>query len=380
MKSEIVHGIVPDDASPRAIGADFRRLIDGGVRIECAGSLKRKPGMLLDRGYVPRHRIRLFDVAYYLSNLRVDQNFRFFVAYVHLGRKQSKVYPRIFYKDSSLVWRSPSHYIRSENENWIGKGDTKRYVIDGEEQFYSAEETTNLPLEIQYALDLASRANGEVPRDEEAVGLVLRKAPDDRVEPYADFSEPRRKAMANPRNRIHGGKYVAYFRREGDPESLAFVRGYEPDFGRGVVEVTPSWSRLYGGEIRKFRILSTNRRIQYQFIAGPSLVWIIPPQTLTTEIMSYGVRTVDVDTAEDLCLPGYEYHFLDESEDPPEFYSQIPAGFAGAQSSVDPSRAETSPWLERLPVIAEFRRRLRVRRARSPSPPPGRKRSGPIDC
>jgi hypothetical protein len=362
METRIVSGIVPDAATPRRVRGDFLGLLKQGVRIEAAGQAKHRPTMLISKGYAPRHRIRLFDVAYYLTNLRVDQNFRFFVAYVHLRPDAEVLYPRIFYKDSSLVWRSPSHYVRSDEENWIGKGDVKPCVIDGVEDHFSAEETTNLPLEIQYALDLASRSHGKVPRDDHAVALVLRKAPNYRVECYADFSTPRRKAMADVRNRIHRGECVAYFTRENVPESLKFVRGFEPDFRHGVIEVTPSWSRMYGGEIRKFRILSSNRQIQYQFIAGPRHAWIIPPQALTTEIMSYGVRTIDVEVAEDLCVPGYEYHFLDESEDPPQFYSQIPKGFAGEQSTVDPSRAETSPWLERLPVIREFRRVLRVTR------------------
>jgi hypothetical protein len=38
--------------------------------------------------------------------------------------------------------------------------------------------------------------------------------------------------------------------------------------------------------------------------------------------------------------------------------SQIPEGFAGAASEVDPSRADASRWLDQLPVIREFRRKI----------------------
>jgi hypothetical protein len=38
--------------------------------------------------------------------------------------------------------------------------------------------------------------------------------------------------------------------------------------------------------------------------------------------------------------------------------NQIPAGFVGAASEFDPSRADASPWLDRLPVIREFRRKI----------------------
>ena len=158
--------------------------------------------------------------------------------------------------------------------------------------------------------------------------------------------------------RVNRGEPVAYFSRENDPSSLRFVPGFEPDFEDGLLSVSRSRSRLYGGAIRKFRILSKNAQIQYQFLAAPRQVWIIPPQTLTTEIMSYGVRTIDVNAAEDLFVPGYEYHFIDETEDPPQLYTQIPEGFVGEASDVDPSRSDASPWLEELPVIQQFRREI----------------------
>ena len=356
MKTAIVSGILPAAQSPAQVKREFLALLAAGVAIDCVGSARKRPRSLLAKGYTPKHKISLFDATFYLTNLREDAHFRFFVVYVRIG-DEHRLHPRIFYKDSSLVWRSPSHYIRSETENWIGKGDLKSVVINGEEIEYGAEETTNLPLEIQTALDALSRI-GRVRKDYRAIPLVLRQAPDGRFEPYRDFSEPRRRAMADPKNRINGGRYVASFSRKNDPTSLRFVRGYEPDFDAGVIEESGLRSNLYGGELRKFRVLSRNRKIQYQFVAGPRHAWIIPPQPLTTELMSYGLRTVDVNGDEDIFVPGYEYHFIDESEDPPELHSQIPEGFAGATSTVDPSRAEASPWIDRMPVIREFRRKL----------------------
>ncbi len=70
------------------------------------------------------------------------------------------------------------------------------------------------------------------------------------------------------------------------------------------------------------------------------------------------MRTLDAVVDDDLLLPGYEYHFVDHDVDPPTLVSQIPKGFAGAQSEVDPSRADTSAWLDRVPVIQAFRRHL----------------------
>jgi hypothetical protein len=166
------------------------------------------------------------------------------------------------------------------------------------------------------------------------------------------------RARSDPRNLVNRGRSIARFSRKNDPTSLRFVKGFEPDFNRGVIEVSTSKSRLYGGLLKRFRILSKNRRIQYLFFAGPRNVWIIPPQTTAANLTSYGVRAIDVIADEGLCIPGYEYHFLDHSENPPVLVSQIPEGFAGAPNPLDSSRTDASRWLDRLPVIQEFRRKI----------------------
>ena len=118
-------------------------------------------------------------------------------------------------------------------------------------------------------------------------------------------------------------------------------------------------SSLYGGPVRRFRILSRNRLVQYLFMAGPRHVWIIPPQATTTELSSFGVRTIDVAIDDDLCVPGWEYHGGADDLD------QIPRGYAGERNPRDPSRADASPWLDRLPVIRAFRRAVLARAARN---------------
>ena len=356
--TRIVPSVQPSEQTPREIEREFRALVDAGMPIRPAGAARRRPRRLL-AGYTPKHKLALFDTTFYLTNVRQNEDIRFFVAYVVQGAGRARTaYPRLFYKDLSLVWRSASHFLRSEDGIWIGKGDVER-IADGEhETLCSVESTTDLPLEIQTALEETTRRAGTIRTEWKAIELVLRRGPDDRIEPYRDFTEPRRRARANPRNLVHGGRRVARFARRNDPTSLRFAAGYEPDFDKGVLEVTFSTSKLYGGKLRRFRILSRNRRIQYLFVTGPRHAWIIPPQATTTELSSFGVRTIHVEADEDLFIPGYEYHFVDDGEDPPRLVSQIPEGYAGAPSELDPRRADASPWLDRIPVIQEFRRKL----------------------
>jgi hypothetical protein len=274
-------------------------------------------------------------------------------------RARPDVYARIFYKDLSLIWRCASHMAFDIDGNlWIGKGDVRIYHENGREMVESIESTTDLPFEIQDVLEARMSSVGRVRSDRRVLELVLRRAPSDRVEPYDEFIRPRERAAADPRNRIHGGRSIARFRRTGDPASLEFVRGYEPDFARGILETTRTRSRLYGGALRRFRILSRNREIQYVFIAGPHQVWIIPPQATTTELSSFGVRTIDVVADDDLFLSGWEYHYLDTSIEPPEMYSQIPKGFAGRICPDDEHKADASPWLDRTPVVRAFRKKV----------------------
>ena len=350
--TRIVPSARPIARSPSQILRELQARLSHGASLRPAGLAHRNPGALL-RTYAPRYAVHLFDTTFYLTDARENADIRFFVAYVATDRGAAcdEIFPRLFYKDVSLVWRVATHFVRSARENWIGKGDVKVVVEDGHELVSSAVSTADLPLEIQTALETLLRRARRIAHDERAVPLVLRRGPDDRISAYRDFTEPRRVAQSDGRNLIHGGRAVARFTRRLDPGSLRFAAGFEPDFARGVLEVAHSRSTLYGGRLRRYRILSRNRRIQYLFMAAPRQVWIAPPQATTTQLSSYGVRTVDVEVDEELCVPGYEYHQGDGE-------SQIPRGFAGKVSPQDPSRSDASPWLDRLPVIQEFRRTL----------------------
>ncbi len=359
--TKIIPSVEPAELSPSRVEREFRNLIAAGAKLRPAGEARRRPMRLLSEGYTPKYKIELFDTVFYLPNVRQNPDLRFFVAYIAQRRRGAKlpdIYPRIIYKDLSLVWRTASHLILSGDELWIGKGAVRAVREGGEELIHSVESTTDLPLELQSALEAVNRRVRKIRFDEIGLRLVLRRAPRDRIEPYSDFTAPRERAASDRRNLINGGKRIARFTRKNDPSSLVFVAGFEPDFSRGIVEQSASSSTMYGGALQRFRILSKNRAVQYMFIAGPNHVWIIPPQATTTELSTYGVRTVDAVADEDAFVPGYEYHFLDDTEDPPVFHSQIPEGYAGKPSVHDDSRADASAWLDRLPVIRQFRRRV----------------------
>jgi hypothetical protein len=320
------------------------------------GEAKGDPERVLAE-YPPRCCAELFDTRYYLSRVFENPAIRFFVGYVVQPAPRAsrlRVHARIFYKDISLVWRVASHFISTDDDFWIGKGAVREQHVDGHVLEHSAESTTDLPLEVQTAFETLARRAKRVTDDAESLYLILRRAPAGRIAPYHDFAGPRDRAASNPKNLVHGDRPIARFTRQNDPTSLRIVRGYEPDFSRdALVERSTSRSRLYGGRLDRFRILSTNRRIQYLFMAGARHVWIIPPQALTTELSSFGVRTIDVHADEDLFVPGYEYHYFGEHGDS---FSQIPDGWAGAPSPQDPERADASAWLDALPVVERFRR------------------------
>lgn len=361
-KTTIINNVAPLDLTARQVSVAFKQLLKEGYQLELKGQAKFQDPSYLIRTRPPKYIIDLFGVRFFLTDIRREAGFRFFVAYLVMpatAKQAKRIYPRIFYKDSSLIWRSASHLIKTGNEHWIGKGDLKPVIENGIEVFYSAEETTNLPFEIDTALDEISRRAPSVKVDKKAIEMVLRNAPEDRTMPYADFTNPRLAAMSRSECAIYNNQQVAWFTRANDPGSLKFATGFEPDLKQGLIDSSQTYSKLYGGKINKYRIASINRQIQYLFIMGPKQVWIIPPQPLDNLLTSYGVRAVESDAAEELCLPGFEFHYLEFDEDPGSLYSQIPKGFVGHASEIDPDRSDASPWIEKMPVIKNFRKAIK---------------------
>lgn len=349
------------DLTPKQVGRAFDALLAEGASLRVAGTAKRNPKAFVRR-YHPVHLVEFYNTRFFISEPRQIPILRFFVAYVVQPAArggQFNISARIFYKDLSLVWRVASHLIANDDEFWIGKGDVESRVVGGYELLESIEATTDLPLEIQSALEEANRNCKNVRTDERVLHSVLRNAPTGRVEPYKDFSGPRAMAFAKTSNRINKGRSIARFKRRNEPSSLVVAKGFEPDFRGGVVERGVSKSTLYHGKIRRFRILSRNKKVQYLFFRGPRHVWIAPPQTCETNLSSYGVRLITVRADDDLFVPGYEYHYFDPEVDPDEHFSQIPEGFAGEASEYNNDRADASAWLDKIPMIKEFRRKVR---------------------
>ncbi|MGB8332182.1 MAG: hypothetical protein WCE62_18810, partial [Polyangiales bacterium] len=205
--TRIVPSVEPSQQTPAQVAREFRKLISSGARLRPAGEAKDDPMALLSTGYTPKYEISLFDTRFFLTNARQNTALRFFVAYVvkeGITSARTEIFPRIFYKDLSLVWRSASHLIATDGDFWIGKGDVRTIVHGGFEHTECVESTTDLPLEMQSALETLNRKSRHALTDEEALFLILRGAPRSRTAPYRDFTEPRRRAKADRRNLING--------------------------------------------------------------------------------------------------------------------------------------------------------------------------------
>lgn len=359
---ETIKNVTAATETPRQISDQFHGLLDAGHRLRADGQAKSNPEKLLQSGYTPKYRIDLFGASFFLCNQRDAEGLKVMPAYVvpaASGRTgKTAIHARVFYKDSSLVWRSASHYINTADAHWIGKGAVRWTDKRGERGWNTAEETTNLPLESQAALDEVSQRGPRKHNDRRILSLVLRNAPTHRIHPYQDYEGPRERAMKLKANRINNNRSVAWFADDYDPRSLRFQPGFEPDFN-ALIDVSASRSSMYGGKIQKYRIASRNRLIQYLFVAGPTHVWIVSPQPFTVQLSSYGLRTVDAIVDEDLLIPGFEFF---DNAGTGELDDQIPPGYAGDVCPVDPDRADASPWNERLPVIRAFRRKFGIRK------------------
>ncbi len=353
----LIPSITRCDLTARAVQREFNTFCESAAKLTIAGRA-RSLDELFARNLRPRHKLELFDTQFFFSRVFQIPELKFFVGYVVQkdGRHRTTIAARVFYKDLSLSWRVASHFTLEDGALWVGKGDVRDEMENGDELIVSNESTTDLPHEMQTAVESLLQFGGKPQGSLSILKLVLKQAPADRVEPYRDFVAPRQAAQSNPRNLVNQGRSIARFQRRNDPQSLKIKKGFEPDFEDGVIERSESKSKLYGGRLRRYRILSANRKVQYYFLQGAKHVWIIAPQALTTELSSYGVRTIDVTADDDLFIPGYEYHHAEETENGVELYSQIPDGFAGDVCEVDDAKADASPWLNQIPVIQEFRR------------------------
>ena len=360
LPTAIVPSAELDARSPARVRSEFIERIEAGLALRAVGRAADDPRALLRR-YAPRYRFDGFGTAFYVSGPLQNPDLRFCIAWIVQpdARGRERATARLLYKDISLVWRAASHVIIEDGGFWIGKGDVRTAVMDGYELLHSAEETTDLPYEVQNALETVNQAQARVRTDHRAVALVLQNAPPDRIAPYRDFYGPRRAAAATRANLVNRGRDVAWFDDASDPRSLCFAAGYAPDFDC-LVEHSEMHSSFYGGRVRRYRFLSENRKIQWLFMAAPRHVWIVPPQALTTELSSFGVRTVDVMHDDALCVPGYEFHYYeyDDTTDEDVLVSQIPAGFVGRPHPRDETRCDASAWIERIPIVREFRRRV----------------------
>ncbi|MEM7784649.1 MAG: hypothetical protein AAF623_14970 [Planctomycetota bacterium] len=345
--------------SIRAVQQDFNDLLELAGKISLASKTGHDFVDLFQLGLRPQYYFSLFDKEFFLTSVKQIPELRFFICYVVERKKKPRIFARIFYKDLSLCWRSASHFaIENDGAIWIGKGSVREIEEGGQSFEVSNESTTDLPFEMQDALEGLIRKIKRPRGSLEMIEMVLRRGSNRRVAPFPDFEVERKKAASDLRNLINRGLPVAWFSKQGDPKSLVFQKGYAPDFRKGLMEQTKSYSTLYGGNLERFRVLSCNHEIQFYFLKSPLFAWLLPAQALTTQLSTYGVRTIDVVADDDLFIPPYEYHHFEETESGPELYSQIPEGYVGEVCPIDELKSDASAWIESLPVIQEFRKTI----------------------
>ena len=85
---EVVARILPEDVRPARVARDFRALLREGVEIRPAGTAKRSPKRLLEEGYLPRHRFRLFDTSFYLTDVAAESRHPFLHCLFASGRRE----------------------------------------------------------------------------------------------------------------------------------------------------------------------------------------------------------------------------------------------------------------------------------------------------
>ena len=213
------------------------RLTENGARIRCVGSARRNPKRLLSLGYVPRYKLELFGVTYYMCDVRQNEDVRFFPAYiVHEG----EVHARLLYKDGSLLWRCASHFAKSATENWIGKGDLKLEVENGCDVLLhrrAHHRPAARDADGGRVAHAAREPGRHRPRGARARSCGARPTTGSaRTATSPSRAGARRRTRATSST---AGRSIARFLRPNVPESLRFAAGFEPDFRSGLIDVDP---------------------------------------------------------------------------------------------------------------------------------------------
>jgi len=301
------------------VESEFNKLLER-IQIQIDGDISLS-GLKLN-GFNPKYKIVLNGITYYLSEPYISsENERpYFTAFIYRVNPETgkeEIFARTIYKSNSQnVWRVASH---KGPGGWIGKG--------------LGEETTNAPLEIQSLLEKIYLAKGELKVQKGFYEVLIEEgylAPE-------DFSQ----TIVFHGKELNGGISIGNFTDKGNPASFKFLAGYEPDLENGIVETFESKNPIYG-TVKLYRILSTNRQIQFIFnVDSEDRVWVGAVQPMGSRLTRFGVRADRVNVDENLLMPANEY------------YRQIPEQFRG-EHKVD-SYYDASAFLNQIPAIIEFR-------------------------
>ena len=258
IETAILPGVQPDPRDPRALATEFRAALADGVRLRPSGEAKQDPTPAANsplRGALSHRPLPGSNLSDRVP-LRRQPEFHGRVRRtvgVLRSRRRVRTTRGSSTKDSSLVWRVATHFVRSEDDNWIGKGDTKWELIrrrrvlvqrggDREPAFSRCRKRST-------SLAGAARSHGGITtRSRSSCSAATEIASN----PFAEFVTPRRRAAE--RYRIHGGKPIARFHSQGRSQHAALREGLRTGLPtRGWWTQSSSHSKLYGGPVTKFR-------------------------------------------------------------------------------------------------------------------------------
>ncbi|MBI2140469.1 hypothetical protein HYU14_06085 [Candidatus Woesearchaeota archaeon] len=345
----------PKTAPTGKLGKDFLEENRGKIRFSYEDNpghpkwLKPTVDDLIELNLGPLTSLEYQGKNYYLSPSFKFNGYPSMVLYY--DHKDGTIYARCLYKsNSAAVWRTLSHYL-SADRGWYGKG------IEHEESVVYPHPLQPM-FESQWKphfshLKTKTLTDGTVRNNSEFIFLGLA------THGKGWYGFKKSFSLYNPK-KIEIGKF------EGEiPESYKFIPGFEPEFNK-LEKFKPMFSSCFSADCDTYLCPSVNGQLSFLFFLEPKLnrAWIGSIQVTEFRPNLYGTNTNIVSLAsivQNKLLTDKTYVKTNHLVCPAAEYSnQIPPLPGVTYESFGGSYSDAGPYVERLPVIREFRKKIEV--------------------